>query len=281
MDSLAIGVNGTAVNDGQGLSGIWVSSVKSGSPADKAGVKAGDIITTLEGLVLATDGTMADYCDILRSHNPTDSMNIEILRFATQEVLSGQLNGRELAQVYSFAQTLEQDVADTPADNSGSTAAASYNSYTIITDDSGTLSLEVPSAWSDVNGGPWEVDGQAIGQQISAAPDLNGYSTTWTTPGVVFAVSADIAATYTEEELLDGIDFSSDCTYGGREAYSDNLYSGFYDTWSACGGTDTLFLVIAAEPASGSQTLLVQVQIVTDADLEALDYILASFVASE
>jgi serine protease Do len=132
-----------------------------------------------------------------------------------------------------------------------------------------------------VNGGPWEVDGQAIGQQISAAPDLNGYSTTWTTPGVVFAVSADIAATYTEEELLDGIDFSSECTYSGREAYSDNLYSGFYDTWSACGGTDTLFMVIAAEPASGSQTLLVQVQIVTDADLEALDYILASFVASE
>ena len=64
----------------KGLSGIWVSSVTSGSPADKAGVEPGDIITELEGLVLATDGTMADYCDILRGHDPGDVMAIEVLR---------------------------------------------------------------------------------------------------------------------------------------------------------------------------------------------------------
>ena len=42
QDFLSIGVNGTAVNNGEGLSGIWVSSVKSGSPADNAGVEAGE-----------------------------------------------------------------------------------------------------------------------------------------------------------------------------------------------------------------------------------------------
>ena len=47
------------------ITGIWVASVESGSPADEAGVEAGDIITMLEGLVLATDGSMADYLSLI------------------------------------------------------------------------------------------------------------------------------------------------------------------------------------------------------------------------
>ena len=98
---------------------------------------------------------------------------------------------------------------------------------------------------------------------------------------MVFAASSDLAAAYTQEELLDAIDYSAECTYDSRQDYSDELYAGYSDLWTGCGGTDTLFLVIAVKPASGSQTLLVQVQVVTDADLEALDHILASFVAGE
>lgn len=99
----SIGVNGTAVlSDDGSLSGIWVSSVKSGSPADKAGIKPGDIIYQLEGLVLATDGTMKDYCDVIRSHNATDTMSMSVIRYATGELLEGQLNGRELAVTGNF-----------------------------------------------------------------------------------------------------------------------------------------------------------------------------------
>ena len=46
---------------------------------------------------MATDGTMADYCDILRSHKSSDTLNLEVLRFGTGELLEGQLNGRDLA----------------------------------------------------------------------------------------------------------------------------------------------------------------------------------------
>jgi S1-C subfamily serine protease len=93
-----IGINGQAVGTEDGsLTGIWVSSVQSGSPADKAGVRAGDILYQLENLVLATDGTMADYCDILRTHNPDDTLSMSIIRWATGEILEGQLNGRDLA----------------------------------------------------------------------------------------------------------------------------------------------------------------------------------------
>ncbi len=77
QDVDSIGVNGTAVrNEEEGISGIWVASVKSGSPASIVGLKGGDIITKLEGIVLATDGTLADYCDILRTHRSDDVLSV-------------------------------------------------------------------------------------------------------------------------------------------------------------------------------------------------------------
>ena len=89
-DFESIGINGQAVvSEDSTLSGIWVSSVKSGSPADKTGVKGGDIITQMEGLILATDGTMTDYCGILRTRNATDTLSIEVLRFDTRNIWPG------------------------------------------------------------------------------------------------------------------------------------------------------------------------------------------------
>ena len=107
---------------------------------------------------------------------------------------------------------------------------------------------------------------------------LEGFYGSWTTPGVEFAVSAELASV-SVDEALDTIEFSGSCTLDSREDYSDELYSGKYDLWTGCGGTDSLYVVLAAHPADGSLLLLVQVQIVSDRDLEALDYILASFVA--
>ena len=99
----SIGINGTAVKSSDGsFSGIWVSSVKSGSPADKAGVKPGDILYQMESLVLATDGTMKDYCSILRTHKPEDTLSLMVIRYASGELLEGQLNGRELAVTKKF-----------------------------------------------------------------------------------------------------------------------------------------------------------------------------------
>ncbi len=101
-----IGINGTAVASDDGtVTGIWVASVQSGSPADKSGIAPGDLILTLENLDLATDGTMADYCDILRSHEPGDTLSVIVFRPGTGEILEGQLNGRELAVTGSIDTT--------------------------------------------------------------------------------------------------------------------------------------------------------------------------------
>ncbi|MEA5078034.1 MAG: trypsin-like peptidase domain-containing protein [Anaerolineaceae bacterium] len=99
----SIGVNGSVVsNDDGSVFGVWVASVASGSPADKAGVKSGDIITQLEGLVVGTDGTMADYCSVIRTHDEGSALSITVLRWGTGEILEGQLNGRELEVTGKF-----------------------------------------------------------------------------------------------------------------------------------------------------------------------------------
>ncbi len=269
----SIGINGTAVNDGQGLSGIWVSSVASGSPADNARVTGGDIVTTLEGLVLAADGTMADYCDILRSHSPEDTLSIEVVRFETQEVLEGQLNGRPLELSFSFAQRLEEEVGGSAEDTVG------YADYQSVSDDTEAIVMEIPLDWAEVEGLPWEwaASGEVVGVSIVASSSIQEFYDSYSTPGVFFGASTTLAGQYDTAGLLDQITFSDDCTYDGRYDYSDPIYTGVYDLYINCGETDSTVINLSAEPEDRSFIMLLQIQVVTDADLEALDRILNTF----
>ncbi|MFO7537940.1 MAG: trypsin-like peptidase domain-containing protein [Chloroflexota bacterium] len=274
-DVLSLGINGTAVL-ADSLSGIWVSSVKSGSPADRAGVRGGDILTRLEGLILATDGTMADYCDILRSRSPEDTLALEVLRFETEEVLEGQINGRELELSFSFAQQLGGSAGD--ESGAGVGTADTYANYTFVNDNSGLLSVEIPVDWADVDGSPWTLEGEVIGLSVTAAPNINDFNNSWTTPGVFFGASEEFVLP--TNELLDLFDFADSCQYSGRDSYEDPVYAGVYDLWADCGGTGSLLVVVVVEPADGSYTAFVLVQVVSDADLDALDRILDSFIVN-
>lgn len=279
-DVTSIGINGMAVADPEsGLYGIWVSSVESGSPADEADVQAGDIIISLENLVLATDGTMSDYCDILRSRSPEDVMRIEVLRFETQQVLEGQLNGDALVVSTDFSQEFGDEVA---GEGAGAAIDASYTGYTSVTDNSGILQVEIPNEWVDIDGSPWvDENGAELGPAIAAAPSLDGYYNTWNTPGMEFATFFDLGSETTVDELLTLFDFSDSCTYGGREDYADALYTGQYDVWEDCGDAGSLYIVLVTVPENRAFHTLVTVQIVSDADLEALDHILNSFIVSQ
>jgi len=270
QDVTSIGVNGQAVNDGEGLSGIWVASVESGSRADKAGVEGGDIITKLEGLVLATDGTMADYCDILRSHDPQETLDLEVLRLSTEEVLEGQINGRELEHSFSFAQEFGDEVAD-----SGDGA---YAGYSTVSDDSGAIQLSIPQEWADIDGSVWILDEETVGATISASSNLNEYYDTFSTPGVFFGASEVLAERYDAGSFLDDLpDFSADCTYEGRSDYKDIVYTGLFDHYTECGDVGSQIINIVAFPESRELVVWVQTQIVNEADLEALDQIINSF----
>lgn len=123
VDSL--GINGEAlVADDGSFSGIWVYSVDSGSEADKSGVKAGDFITSLEGIQLGRDGTVTDYCDVIRSHTSSDTLNISLIRFGTGEIMEGQINGRELKATGSI------DSSSSSGDSSGTSSGSTTDTTT-------------------------------------------------------------------------------------------------------------------------------------------------------
>ena len=263
VDSL--GINGMAVmNDDGSLSGIWVSSVRSGSAADDAGVEPGDLITNLEGLDLGTDGNMTTYCDIIRTQGDEGTLAMEVLRFDTNEVLEGQFNGRAL----SVTSTIGEDSSDGTTTTSGWTGSDLIvevfdDGYMAVTNETYQLYMEVPSSWNDVDGSSFtdnwgEIMFDAI--DVTAAPNLQDFWDYYDSPGVSLTVSSDWAAIGDAEMLLDWTATwgHQDCDYDGRDSYQDPVFEGVYDYWF-CGDSDLIF--IAANPIEDPTAFLVLVTI--------------------
>jgi serine protease Do len=268
VDVDSIGVNGQVVSNEDGsISGLWVSGVASGSPADESGVQPGDIITRIEGVSIGRDGTMGDYCDVLRSHTADDQMAIEVLRYATAEVLTGELNGDYLFTSFSFAEELGDD-------GSGASPDA-YDEYMTVTDDTGTITVDVPAAWAEVDGSSLDLGDGLATPSITAAPSIEGYLNTWETPGMEFLASTSLAE-FTADEMLDMV-APADCETLGRTDYDDGFFAGKYENFVSCGGTDTEYVVVATTSADGTYGTVVAVQVATVADYEALDQIMRTF----
>jgi hypothetical protein len=69
----------------------------------------------------------------------------------------------------------------------------------------------------------------------------------------------------------------SSCTDAGIQDYSDAAYTGRYQTFTDCAGTSTVYVTVAAVPPDNSYTAVVLAQLVSDADLAALDQVFATF----
>jgi serine protease Do len=272
QDVTSIGINGQVVSDGE-TTGLWVASVKSGSPADRAGIKGGDLILDLEGLVLGLDGTMSDYCSILRSHVPNDVLAVSVLRFATGEVLEGQINGRELSVSYVL------DLDDQPA------TTTPAGEFVTVRDDTGSLEMDVPGSWSDVRSSYWtsSTDGSVIGPRLIAAPDADDFSDTYTAPGVVFLASRVLLDSHTPDTFLDlyyeEIAGDGACSvYEGREDYADPFYAGVADLYSGCGpGAGSEIIIVAATPDDDRFMVVVWIQFQGDQGWAAAERILNTF----
>lgn len=262
----SIGVNGTAVTSSDGtLSGVWVASVASGSPASNIGLKGGDLITKLEGLVLARDGTMADYCDVLRTHEPDDVLSIEVLRFETQEMLEGKLNSYRLQPI------------DTPPD-AAQPSFPTGPGYTFgrVNDDSGALAIEIPQEWDDFDGGLWRDVGETIGPSIAASPNLDGFFGSFSTPGVLFIASRIWGQRFNDAQLLDNFNFEESCTLQERSDFDNGLLKGLEDFYINCDGSGGL-AVIAASPEGRPFVSVLVSKVVSEIDVEAWGRIRRSF----
>ena len=270
VDSL--GINGQAVVYEDGSSGIWVSSVQSGSAADAAGVEAGDLVTQMEGVTLGSDGTMADYCDVIRTHGNDGVIAMELFRGSDATYYRGQFNGEGLEPIG----VVTPDAGQTDGE-------ASYGEYVTVNDDTGSVFVEVPAAWTHVDGASY-VDGSGnTVLDIRASTDLVALQETWGVPGVTVSVSADGIANNTitldsKYAELVGVTEGA-CTAGELEEYSDGYHTGYYQFFTGCGGTAD-YMILVADADDASYTVWVTAQAVSAADYEAIDRVLGSFIAS-
>jgi serine protease Do len=270
-DFESLGVNGWAVYDEElGLAGIWVAGVTPGSPAADAALLPGDIVTSMNGLPVGTDGTFEDYCDVIRTAGEGAPIAVEVLRWDTSEVLRGEINGdAPIATSFSFADEVGEEVGD-----DGEDAAPAENEYESLTDDLGRITVDVPSAWADRDTAPATAEDGSDVPYIAAATSLDGFRGGWDEPGLLFAA---MPADTEVDGLLAQYGFADDCTDGGITDYSDAVFTGKYQVWQDCGGTATDVVTLVALPADGTYTALIQAQIINDADLEALDRAFATF----
>lgn len=148
-----------------------------------------------------------------------------------------------------------------------------YSGYELVTN--GTIEVEVPVEWSDIYDGPYSINEAEVGVALAASPSHEGLITAFDTPGVFIGTSTDPAIT--SEVVFSVKDFSGVCTDGGRDAYDDGEYIGEFHVWLDCDGLQSDFVIIVAEPYEGGAIALVEITMVTDADEEALDRILASW----
>jgi len=265
-DVLSLGINaqGLINSDGVGL-GIWVSSVAAGSAADKAGIEPGDLLTRMQGVTLGVTGTLAEYCDVLRTHGQEAALDIELYRPAEGLYYRGQVNSGEVVEAVTVL-------------GGGGTSGV----YEYIQDDTASIAVEVPAAWSQIDGAPYADGAGNNWASLQASSDLNGYLTTWGTPGVTIVASADAVGEVSPEQMMvdstAGLE-GSGCSLADEDVYDDGYHVGTYTYWTGCGGSAS-YVVVTATSTAGDYVVAVAVQAITDDDLEAIDRVLGSFYAA-
>jgi len=277
-DDESLGLNTSVFADTSGLvgiTGLWVAGVTPGSPAAKAGIEPGDVLTTMNGIELGVDPFDEDpdlagrfyaaYCDVIRSAG-NRPIAIEVVRTPTGEVLSGEINGDSPLAGTGIAGTIE-DLTDVPA------GEEAYGAYTELTDATGTITVTVPSEWGDVDLGP------ATGDLpfIEAAPNLVDFNETFTTPGMAFFALP--AGTSTAEIITDlSAPVAAQCNDAGAEPYEDGVFAGEVKVWDRCADRDIAYVIVATTAAARPEySFATIVQVVDQRDLDALERILESF----
>lgn len=264
-DVLSLGINaqGLINSDGVGL-GIWVSSVAAGSAADKAGIEPGDLLTRMQGVTLGATGTLAEYCDVLRTHGQEAALDIELYRPAEGLYYRGQVNSGSTVEAVTVL-------------GSGGTEGV----YEWIQDDTASIAVEVPAAWGQIDGAPYTDAGGNVWAKVEASSDLNGYRTTWGTAGVSITASGTAVGSVTPDDLMAQLTTGLEdqgCSLLDADAYDDGFHQGIYSYWTDCGGSAS-YVVVTAEAIAGNYVVAVAVQAITDSDLDAIDRVLGSFYA--
>ena len=212
-------------------------------------------------MVLAKDlgssgPTKSGYCDVLRTKGSDQPMKAQVYRPSTGEVLEGEINNPD--KPLAAISAISNDSAATSSDATES-ATAGTGTFTVFTDDTSTISAEIPDAWSEVATDPGEDYGR-----ISASTSLDGF-TNGSDPGVEYYV---FDGTLTDKELEEAIGtLEADETVGALIATCEDSepgsvsegdgYSYIGNTYWTCQDSDlSYYLAVRSYPDQGKFVVL-------------------------
>jgi serine protease Do len=159
-------------------------------------------------------------------------------------------------------------------------APTAADGFVEVEDSTGRLTVEVPEAWSDVDGRPL-ADQETGGEipNVQAAPDLAAFRGDVANSGVSYSMiprAQDIDATL--DFLVRNVGFDVLCTDAGRTDYSDGEFVGRLQRMENCGNVGTTAVFVVAAPADGADTTVeINYQLAADEPAELGDRILATF----
>lgn len=274
----SIGINAQAVwDETTNESGVWVVSVTTGSPADEAGLLPGDVITRMKGLRVALDGTLNDFCGVVRSAGG-GLIPIEVKR--DQEFFGGDVFGEGLKPVLSVIDDTSE-AAEQPASGGLPVAGDAYVEYVRVQDDTGSIAFDVPAAWTDVRTMEVSMAG-APRPAIAAATDIDALdaasAATFDQPGVaaiVFDVGAPIEKTF-DVVVMQNSPWANECSDVAHRSFDDGGYRGVFAVFAGCNGS-SMVVSMAIERIGSNRWMLLNVFAPTLAEVEAAGRILETF----
>lgn len=173
--------------------------------------------------------------------------------------------------------TLAGQSAEATASPTGSPTSANAPAlpadWVMLTDDTDTISVGVPNAWTDIDTAPGTLDGAQV-PFIEASTNIEVYKDSFDAPGVTYVALPFDTDT---ETLVSESGLTSGCRNETTEPYDDGAFAGHHLIYTGCGSGPPEFHVIAANPANQAFTALLQIQITGPGEQNVLDTILDTF----
>ena len=212
---------------------------------------------------MGMDGTFKDYCDVIRTSGEGAPIAVEVLRYDTSEVLKGEINGDEpLALAFSFAEEVGDEVGDDDDAERDLLRLRVGRSTTPARSGERADGVDGAGHRADHRRGRHRSSRTSRPRPTSTASSTASRRRAWCSPSCRRRPTSTPRSPSTASPAA--------CTDGGITDYADPVFTGKYQVWQDCGGTANDVVTLVAVPADDSYLAVIQAQIVTDADLEAL-----------
>jgi hypothetical protein len=146
-----------------------------------------------------------------------------------------------------------------------------------VTDDSGLISVAIPSTWTDVQTAGLVLDDGTTTPQLIASTNVASYEATFDVPGISIVTAAPIAD---PQSIVTSNGLTGGCATFTTEPYSDGVFTGFAQIGTSCGSAGGSWKMIVGNTIDGTTGVIISLQTASPADQLAIDTALQTLVVT-